>query len=92
LSAVPQALRIAFGVQLHPVGADGPGGGHGLGVRVHEQLTRTPRARASSISGLQARHGLQGKFQPWSLVNWPSLSGTKVHWWGRSSRTKSMRL
>ena len=55
------------------------------------RLTRTPSAWHSAISG-RSRSASCGNVQPWSLVNWSSLSGTKVACCGRTARMKSIRF
>src|SRR5215467_1023293 len=52
------------------------------------RLTRTPRLRSSAITG-PSRTASRPRSQPWSEVNAPVSSGTRVHCAGRTSRTNS---
>jgi hypothetical protein len=90
-SAAPVCRGIGLGVQLHPVCANGAGSRPWLGSGSMNRLTRAPAAWACAISGA-SRSASCGKRQPWSLVNWPSASGTNVTCWGRTASTKPMRL
>jgi hypothetical protein len=58
-------------------------GGHGSGLRVHEQAHAHAQRAGFGDQRAQAL-GVGREVQPWSLVNWSSPSGTKVAWCGRS--------
>ena len=54
------------------------------------RLTRQPRSRSSPTSGRSLAMSRR-RSKPWSEVIWPSPSGTRVTWVGRTSRARATR-